>query len=99
ADLPDVEGLDVLLQLLERRLERGQRLALARERGGPREHVVLHVGMIDPALLDLRDGTHQRLVGLADQRRALLALLEVLAQRALEELVDAPEDRRERPAR
>src|SRR5262249_19044768 len=46
ADLGDVEGLQVLDQLLERLLEAGQRLALARERGGAGEDEVLHVRMV-----------------------------------------------------
>src|ERR1051326_4987591 len=99
AHLPDVEALDVLAELLERRLERRQRLALARERGGAREDVVLHVRVVDAALLDLGHRADERLVGRAHQGRALLALLESLAERALEELVDAAEDRRERAAR
>src|SRR5690242_3161590 len=99
AHLGDVEGLDVVDQLPERLLEPGQRLALAGEGGGAREHVVLHVRMVDAALLDPGHRAAQRLVRLADQRRALLALLERLGEVALQELVHPAKDRRERPAR
>src|SRR3989442_12968806 len=51
--------------------------------------------MVDPALLDPGHDDGQRLVGLSDEARALLALADAFLQRRLEELVDAPEDRRE----
>src|SRR5207245_2486381 len=52
AHLADVEVGQVLAQLPERLLEGRQRLALPCERRGAREDEVLHVGMVDPALLD-----------------------------------------------
>jgi len=51
--------------------------------------------MVDPALLDPGHDDGQRLVGLSDEARALLAVADAFLQRRLEELVDAPEDRRE----
>src|SRR5205809_2408557 len=91
----DVEVGHALPQLFERLLEGRQRLALSREWRGAREDEVLHVGMVDPALLDPGHDDGQRLVGLSDEARALLALADAFLQRRLEELVDAPEDRRE----
>src|SRR3984893_6800041 len=99
AHLRDVEGLDVVDELAERLLEAGERLALPGERGGAGKDVVLHVRMVDPALLDAGHRAAQRLVGLAHQGGPLLALLQRLREVALEELVDAPEDRREGAAR
>src|SRR5213594_2397145 len=93
--LADVEVGHALPQLLERLLEGRQRLALSRKWRGAREDEVLHVGMVDPALLDPGHDDGQRLVGLSDEARALLALADAFLQRRLEELVDAPEDRRE----
>ena len=55
--------------------------------------------MVDPALLDLRDHVPQRLVGRADQLRALLPLLERLGEATLEKLVHPAQDRREGAAR
>src|SRR6185436_19354179 len=69
-DLPDLERLDVLAQLLEGLLEWRQRLALARERRGAGEHVVLHVRVIDAALLDLRYGDGEHLVDRPHEARA-----------------------------
>src|SRR6185436_7754727 len=51
ADLGHVEVLQAAAQLLERLLERGQRLAGPGQRRGAGEQIVLHVGMVDPALL------------------------------------------------
>src|SRR5713101_7996669 len=98
-DLGDIEALDVVDELLEGLVEGRQGLALARERRGAREHEVLHVRVIDAALLDLGDHVHQRLVRCADQLRALLALLERLGEASLEELVHAAQDGRECAAR
>src|SRR6185295_6128437 len=98
AHLADVEALDVLDELLEGLLEAGQRLALARQRGGAGEDEVLHVGMVDAALLDPGDRHPQGLVGLAHQRGALLALLERFREVPLQELVDPAQDRGERAA-
>src|SRR5436309_1997408 len=99
ADLRNVELLEVVLELLERLLERRQGLAGLRERRRPRQHVVLHVRVIDAALLDLGHHARQRLVGRAHEAGALLALREAAAQRRLEELVDPSQDRREGAAR
>src|SRR5215468_10522269 len=99
ADLGDVEALDVLHQLLEGLIERRQGLALAGERRGAREDVVLHVGMVDPPLLDLRHHVAEGLVGGPHQLRPLLPFLEGLGEAALQELVHAAQDRREGPAR
>src|SRR5262249_31720473 len=55
-DLADVELLEVLAELLEGLLERGEGLPRARERRRAGQEVVLHVGVVDPALLDLRNG-------------------------------------------
>src|SRR5204863_2385483 len=52
-----------------------------------------------PALLDLLDHVAERLVRRADQVRPLLALGEALREREFQELVHAPEDRREGAAR
>src|SRR5215470_4415190 len=59
-DLADVEGFDVLRELGERLIEARQRLALARQRRGAGEDEVLHVGVVDPALLDLRNDLGER---------------------------------------
>src|SRR2546426_3448235 len=99
AHLRHVELLEVLLQPLEGLLERRQRLARLGQRRRAREQVVLHVGMVDPALLHLRHHRRQRLVGCAHERRTLLALFEAFTQRRLEELVHASQDRREGAAR
>src|SRR6266478_751650 len=99
ADFAHVELVEVVLQLLEGLLERRKRLARAGERGRAREEVVLHVGMVDPPLLDLRDGDAECLVGGADQVGALRPRVESLGQGLLEELVDPAQDRRERAAR
>src|SRR5215831_1976056 len=99
ADLAHVEGFEILGQLLEGLIEARQRLALPGEGRRPGEHEVLHVGMIDPALLDLGHDASQRLVRFADQAGALLAILERLGELSLQELVDAPEHRRERATR
>ena len=53
AHLGDVEVVEIRGELPERLVEARQRLALAGERRGAGEHEVLHVGMIDPALLEL----------------------------------------------
>src|SRR6266545_146187 len=97
--LGDVEVLDVLDKFLEGLVEGRQGLSLARERRGAREHEVLDVGMVDPALLELGDDAGQRLVGRPDQFRARFTLLERLREAALEELVHAAEDGREGAAR
>src|SRR5262249_41586559 len=93
------ESLDRRDQLRERLVERRQRLARARERTGAREHVVLHVGMVDPALLERGDSTSERRVGGLHARGALLAFAERRLERALQELVDALQDRSEGAAR
>src|SRR5262245_28839876 len=67
ADLAHIEGFQILRQLLERLIEARKRLALPSERRRPGEHVVLHVGMIDPALLDLRHHAPQRLIRFPDE--------------------------------
>src|SRR6185503_13678358 len=85
AHLGDVEVLEGLAQLLEGLLEGRQRLARARQRRGAREQVVLHVRMVDAALLHLGDGLGQHLVRRAHQLGALGALLQALAQAALQE--------------
>src|SRR3989442_4125317 len=87
-DLRHVEGLEVVLELLECLLERGQRLARAGERRRAREDIVLDVRVSDSALLDLRDHEGERLVRLANEIGALLALREGLGEAAAEELVD-----------
>src|SRR5215470_6612667 len=97
-DLGDVEALDVLHELLEGLVEGRQGLALAREWRGAREHVVLHVRVIDAALLDLRDHVAQGLVSGPHHFRALFPLLEGLGEPALQELVHAAQDRGEGPA-
>src|SRR5262252_7594433 len=99
ADFAHVEGFEILGQLLEGLIEARKRLALPGERRRPREDVVLHVGMIDPALLDLGHDASQRLVRFLDQLGARLALLERLGEFPLQELVHAPEHRREGAAR
>src|SRR5262245_735220 len=99
ADLADVELLEVLAELLEGLLERRQRLARARERGRAREQVVLHVGMVDPALLDLGDGDRERRLGGAHHVGPLRPSLDALRHALLQELVDPAQDRRERAAR
>src|SRR2546425_4496324 len=98
-DPGDVERLEVRAELLEGLLEGRQRFARPGERRGAGQHVVLHVRVVDAALLDLRDDLAQGRVRLADERGALPALLEALRQRELQELVHPPQDRRERPAR
>src|SRR6266545_1151630 len=99
ADLADLEVREAVAELAEGLLERGERLAGTRQRRGAGQHVVLHVGVIDAALLDLRHDDGQGLVGRPDERRPLLALLEAFRQRDLQELVDPPQDRREGAAR
>ena len=99
ADLADVEALDVLDELPERLVEARERLALAGERRGPGEDEVLHVGVVDPALLELGHHQAERGVGRAHQLGALLALRQRLREVALQELVDAAQDRGEGPAR
>src|SRR2546426_9035983 len=99
AHLRHVELLEVVLQLLERLLEGGQRLARLGQRRRAREQVVLHVGMVDATLLHLGHHGGQGLVGRAHERGALLALLQPTAQRRLQKLVDAAQDRRESAAR
>src|SRR5437660_82724 len=69
------------------------------ERRGAGQHVVLHVRVVDAALLDPHHDLTQRRVRLANERGAVAALLEALRQRELQELVHPSEDRRERPAR
>src|SRR5438876_4980269 len=81
AHLADLEVPEVVAELPESLLERGERLAGTRQRRGAGQHVVLHVGMIDAALLDLRHDDGQGLVGRPDERRPLLALLEAFRQR------------------
>src|SRR5436190_8930911 len=98
-DLGDVEALDVVDELLEGLVEGRQGLALSRERRGAREDEVLHVRVVDAALLDLGDHVHQRLVGGPDELRALLPLLERLGEASLEETVHAAQDGREGAAR
>src|SRR5206468_1320307 len=66
AHLGDVERLEVLAELLEGLLERRQRLARPGEGRGAGQHVVLHVRVVDAALLDLRHDLAQRRVGLSD---------------------------------
>src|SRR5215467_2054137 len=99
ADLAHVEGFEILGQLLEGLIEARKRLALPGKGRCPGEHVVLHVGMIDPALLDLGHDASQRLVRFPDQSGALLAILERLGEFPLQELVHAPKHRREGAAR
>ena len=55
--------------------------------------------MLDPALLQLGDDRAERGVGRAHQLGALLALRQRLREAALQELVDAAQDRGEGPAR
>src|SRR3989454_49344 len=98
-DPGDVERLEVRAELLEGLLEGRQRFARPGERRGAGQHVVLHVGVVDAPLLDLRDALPRGRVRLADERGALPALLEALRQGELQELVPPPQDRRERPAR
>src|SRR6267142_563145 len=98
-DLAHVERFEVVPQLLEGLLERRQRLARARERRRAGQEVVLHVGVVDPALFDLRDDDAERRVRRADQVGALRPRVEALRQRLLQELVDPAENRRERAAR
>src|SRR3989449_32591 len=98
-DPGDVERLEVRAELLEGLLEGRQRFARPGERRGAGQHVVLHVRVVDAALLDLRHDLAQGRVRLADERGALPALLEALRQRELQELVHPPQDRRERPTR
>src|SRR6185503_10636118 len=99
ANFGHVELLDVGGELLERLLEGRQSLALAGERCRPREDEILHVRVVDPALLDLGHHLGERLVGFHHQGGALLALRERLREVALEELVHAPEDGGEGAAR
>src|SRR6185295_19119619 len=99
ADLADVEGLDVLDELPERLVEAWERLALAGERRGPGEDEVFHVRVLDPALRELGYGLAERGVGRAHELGALLALRQRLREVALQELVDAAQDRGEGPAR
>src|SRR5882724_11047367 len=98
-DLAHVERFEVVPKLLEGLLERRQRLARARERRRAGQEVVLHVGVVDPALFDLRDDDAERRVRRADQVGALRPRVEALRQRLLQELVDPAENRRERAAR
>src|SRR5439155_23817128 len=95
AHLGHVEVLERFAQPLERLLERRQGLARARQRRGPGEQVVLHVRMVDAALLDLGHHLGQHLVGRAHHLGALDPLLQALAEAALEELVHPAQDRRE----
>src|SRR6267143_1026959 len=95
ADLRHIERLEVLAKLPERLVEGRERLALAGEGRRPRQHVVLHVRVVDPALLDLLDHVAERFVGGADQIRTFHPLFEPLREPDLQELVNAPEDRRE----
>src|SRR5690606_38630373 len=99
ADLRKIARLDVFFTFRERLLERRQRLAGARQRRGAGEEEVLDVGVVDAALLELRDRGAERLVGLADELGALLPLRQRLGEVAGEELVDPLQDRRERAAR
>src|SRR5262249_48327470 len=94
-DLADVELLEVLAELLEGLLERGEGLPRARERRRAGQEVVLHVGVVDPALLDLRNGDPERRVGGADHVGALRPRLDALRQGLLQELVDPAQNRRE----
>src|SRR2546430_1771339 len=98
-DPGNVERLEVRAELLEGLLEGRQCFARPGERRGEGQHVVLHVRVVDAALLDLRHDLAQGRVRLADERGAFPALLEALRQRELQELVHPSQDRRERPAR
>src|SRR5437667_203132 len=98
ADLGDIEALEALGELPERDLEGREGLAGARQRRRAGQDEVLHVGVVDAPPLELGDHAGQHLVGLAHHAGTLLALLERLRQRPLEETVDPPQDRRERAA-
>src|SRR5207249_11692177 len=89
AHLRDVELLEVVPELLERLLERGQRFARPRERRGACQQIALHVRVVDATLLDLRHHARQRLVGRPHEARALLALFQAPAPRDPQDL-DAP---------
>src|SRR5438046_2378482 len=95
ADLRHVERLEVLAELPERLVEGRERLARAREGRRPRQHVVLHVRVVDPALLDLLDHVAERLVRRADQVGPLLALCETLREPEPQDLVHASPGRGE----
>src|SRR5436190_10079146 len=95
AQLRDVELLEVVPELLERLLERGQRFARPRERRGACQQIVLHVRVVDATLLDLRHHAGQRLVGRAHEAGALLALFQAPPQRYLQEFIDSSQNRGE----
>src|SRR5437867_12078084 len=98
-DLADVEGLQVLRELLEGLVEAREGLALAGEGSRAREDEVLHVWVIDAALLELGHDPAERLVRLQHQGGPRLTVLEGPGEAPLEELVHPPQHGREGAAR